>query len=399
MVSRRSMITRSFVLIFAFFLVFMSIASIFIYRASAQTVKKQLVNKCMGIAIATATLIERDTAGYREFIDTLDMDSDFYKTLKSDMESIRFGNEDNIAFLYTEIRVSETEMMYVLDGELENTDTYTPPGMMEPLTETRRIAYETQAPYAGDFVTTVWGTLMSAYAPIFDKDTDEFIGIVGVDVSIDQYNAVLQYQLYSIVGSIAVLILMIASLLFVSSGRMERMIAIDSLTGAYNKAFFMRILKAQIKEIKKTGIPVTVFMADLDHFKAVNDTYGHPFGDIVLESVTKTIALSLRKTDTFARYGGEEFVGILPGLPPEAASGVVERIRKAVENTAIFNSEQNKAIKTTVSIGIAFLEDGQTADDIINKVDKALYHAKITRNSVSVYRDGLFSLNDASGEI
>ena len=60
--------------------------------------------------------------------------------------------------------------------------------------------------------------------------------------------------------------------------------------------------------------------------------------------------------------------------------------------------ESNKAIKTTVSIGIAFLENGQTADDIINKADKALYHAKITRNSVSVYRDGLFSLNDAPGE-
>jgi len=394
MVKRRSVISKSFVFIFLFFLVFMLIAGVFIYGAAAQTVKKQLRNKCIGIATATATLIERDTAGYREFIDTLDTDSAFYKTLKSDMEKIRFGNKDNISFLYAEVRASETEMMYVMDGELADTDTFSPPGTVEPLTETRRIAYETQAVYAGDFVVTVWGTLMSAYAPVFDNETGALIGIVGVDVSIDQYNEILKYQLYSIMGSISIPVLTVGVLFLLSSGHMERLIARDSLTGAYNRSFFMRVLKAQIKETKKTGIQATVFMADLDHFKVVNDTCGHPFGDVVLENVAKTISLTLRKTDTFARYGGEEFIGILPGLSRDAASSVVERIRKAVENMSVFNVEQNRVIHITISIGIAFVDNGQTANDVIANADKALYHAKIKRNSVSVCQNGLFSLDD-----
>jgi signal transduction histidine kinase/DNA-binding response OmpR family regulator len=203
---------RPLLVSFVVFILFLSSVGVVIYRSTATTMKKQLGNKCMGIAVAAATLIERDAASYRRFIETLDTDSKYYRMLKADMEKIRFGNRDGIAFLYAEVRVSDTEMMYIVDGEIAGTDTYAKPGLRELLTETRRIAYDTQAPTVGDFVTTVWGTLLSAYAPIFDPETGAFIGIIGADVSIEQYNEIMNKQLFIIVASVGVLILMMLAM-------------------------------------------------------------------------------------------------------------------------------------------------------------------------------------------
>lgn len=380
----KSIFTKALILVFIFFAILMVIFGLLIYHTTAQTMKKQMGNKCIGIATAVAVMIEQDIAGYKWFLNTLDTDSDYYMQLKADMEKIRFGNRDNIAFLYAEIRVSDTEMMYIFDGELAGSDTFSPPGSVDKITETRRVAYDTNAPYIGDFVTTAWGTLLSAYAPVTDPSTGELIGLVGADVSIEQYNEVMRYQRLIIIGSTSILLLMVATVLFLSSEKVERMIMRDNLTGAYNRSYFLRCMRRYMKESRKKNIPLTIFMADLDHFKKVNDTYGHPFGDIVLESVCNTISGALRKTDCFARYGGEEFVAALPGLGPERAVSVVDRIREKVENTPIFNEEHNKNVSITISIGVTHLMSGQTVEDVLNMADKALYHAKITRNTVAV---------------
>lgn len=230
------------------------------------------------------------------------------------MEKIRSGNDDNIAFVYTETRISDTEIMYIVDREPEGTDTYSPPGSTELLTVTRLAAYETRAPSVGDFVTTDWGTYIGAYAPITDPSTGEFLGLVGVEVSKEQYDEIIHYELVTIIGSISIVILMAAVFLFLSSTKIQNLVVRDALTGIYNRNYFLRCLKTHMKEARKRNTPVTVFMADLDHFKAVNDTYGHPFGDVVLESMCHTMSGVLRKTDCLARYGGEEFIGVLPGL-------------------------------------------------------------------------------------
>lgn len=384
MTERKSIFTRALMLIFIFFVILMIIFGLFINNATAHSMKRQIGNKCIGIAAAVATMIERDVEGYIQFVNTLDTESEYYIQLKADMEKIRFANEDNIAFLYTEIKVSDKEMMYILDGEPAGTDTFSPPGSVDPLTETRRVAYDTKASHIGDFVTTPFGTLLSAYAPVTDPSTGELIGLVGVDVSIEQYNELLYYQRLIIVGCISILILMVATVLFLSSEKVERAIVRDSLTGAYNRSYFFRCARGYIKEARKRYTPLTVFMADLDHFKKINDTYGHPFGDIVLEQVCNTISDELRKTDCFARYGGEEFVALLPGLGPERAVEVVNRIREKVERTPIFNAEHEKEVTVTISIGVSYLMPGQTVEDLLGMADKALYHAKLTRNTVSV---------------
>ncbi|MDR1472635.1 MAG: response regulator [Synergistaceae bacterium] len=170
--------------------------------------KQQMGNKCLGIASAVAALLEEDPEGYQEFIETLDTESDYYIRTKALIEKIRLGNWDNIAFLYSEKRVSEDKMMYLFDGEKAGSDTFAPPGSIEPLTPTRRAAYESRGAYVGDFLTVIWGTLLSAYVPVFNRNTGEFLGIVGADVSITQYNAVMQKQFAVIIGSVAIMMLM-----------------------------------------------------------------------------------------------------------------------------------------------------------------------------------------------
>jgi signal transduction histidine kinase/DNA-binding response OmpR family regulator len=165
-------------------------------------------NKCLGIAYAVAALLEEDPEGYQEFIESLDTESEYYIRTKAIIEKIRFGNLNNIKFLYSEMQVSEDEMMYLFDGEKADASTFSPPGAIEPLTAARRGAYESQSAHIGDFAPEVWGTLLSAYAPVFNRNTGEFLGIVGADVSVEEYNAVMQKQFAVIIGSAITMMLM-----------------------------------------------------------------------------------------------------------------------------------------------------------------------------------------------
>ena len=179
-----------------------------VYVVTSQTLKQQMGNKCLGIASAVAALLEEDPEGYQEFIGSLDTESGYYVRTKALIEKIRLGNLDNVAFLYSERRVSEDTMMYLFDGEKADADTFAAPGTMEPITPARRAAYDNRSAHIGDYVHVVWGTLLSAYAPVFNRNTGEFLGLVGADVSIAQYNAVMQKQIGVIIGSAAVMMLM-----------------------------------------------------------------------------------------------------------------------------------------------------------------------------------------------
>jgi diguanylate cyclase (GGDEF)-like protein len=341
----------------------------------------------LGIAISVATLFEYDIDSFKEYKKTLDTESDYYLKVKAEMEKIRFGNKDNIAFLYVETRISESEMMYLFDGEIPDTDTFAPPGLVDPLTPTRVTAYETGRPYIGDFVETVWGKLLSAYAPVFDTATGELLAIVGADVSIEQYKAIMKNQMFVILLNTLVFILLALVLLLTSSGTVEKKLFIDSLTGVYSRGYFMSFLKSQLKNIKRKEFPVVIFIADVDHFKSINDTYGHPFGDKVLFNISNVINTYMRKTDCFARYGGEEFAGIMPGLSIENAHEVIMRIHNAVGTTVTSDESLGIQVKVTISIGVSQLNKYKSIEDAIKRADVALYEAKKERNNVVCIRD------------
>lgn len=143
----------------------------------------------------------------------------------------------------------------------------------------------------------------------------------------------------------------------------------DQLTGIANRRRTSAALVAAVQASKDTGRPVAVAMFDIDHFKGINDTYGHQTGDEVLKRVANDASGELRNGDTLGRFGGEEFVIILPNATANVGMMVAERVRSAIEA-----GEANPP--TTISVGVAELATGETCESFLKRADQALYEAK-----------------------
>lgn len=149
---------------------------------------------------------------------------------------------------------------------------------------------------------------------------------------------------------------------------------LDGLTGAFNRAAIFERWHQLVADVRR--MPVSVLMLDLDHFKQVNDQYGHGVGDRVLQAVVQTLQATLRHDDALGRYGGEEFMVLLPHTAAERAIEVAERCRLAVE--ALRLEHEGRLLGFTVSIGVASgtPSDAQAADALVEQADQALYQAK-----------------------
>jgi len=154
----------------------------------------------------------------------------------------------------------------------------------------------------------------------------------------------------------------------------------DALTGLYNRRYFFDIAEKMFLTSKREEKEISILMCDIDHFKKINDTYGHQTGDIIIKKVASILAQNIRKNDIAARYGGEEFVILLYDCPIKFANLIGEKIRKTIESLEI--KENNTTIKFTISIGIS--NKGNSLEDIIKDADKMLYKAKETRNKVVI---------------
>ena len=161
----------------------------------------------------------------------------------------------------------------------------------------------------------------------------------------------------------------------------------DGLTGAYNKSYFLKHLETEMAFALRHQTALSLIMLDIDHFKPVNDNYGHLAGDAILKRLTEIAVSSLRGEDIFARYGGEEFAIVSRGTPLEGARVIAERLRSTVERTDFIYDGNH--IPITISMGIATLPDvaAQTPEDLIKAADMALYDAKQAgRNRVCLAR-------------
>ncbi len=160
----------------------------------------------------------------------------------------------------------------------------------------------------------------------------------------------------------------------------------DKLTGCYNRTYMDEYLAKEITRANRYRRSVSLIMADIDHFKRVNDTYGHQAGDLVLKNFVKSIREEMRKNvDWIARYGGEEFLMVLPETDFESAMSSAERLRKAVsEKVTTYDGQE---IRITASFGVVGFappgkEMGISYEAIIHQADKALYRAKIEGRNV-----------------
>ncbi|MDD2808656.1 GGDEF domain-containing protein [Rhodoferax sp.] len=160
----------------------------------------------------------------------------------------------------------------------------------------------------------------------------------------------------------------------------------DPLTGLANRRFFNQVLVREIEVVARSGEPALLLMLDIDHFKNVNDTYGHPAGDAVLQAVANTLIKCVRPMDTVARFGGEEFVVILPSCQGHYGHVVAERIRESISALKI-SLASGESIAVTISIGGAYAPRWvrSTAELWIDRADIELYRAKSEgRNRVCI---------------
>lgn len=161
----------------------------------------------------------------------------------------------------------------------------------------------------------------------------------------------------------------------------------DGLTKCYNKMYFNNKLDLEVKKSKVTGSPLSLVIFDLDHFKHLNDNYGHDAGDYVLKEKAELLRENgIRSGDIFARYGGEEFVVLLPKTNLKQAFEIAERLRKLVESHEFMY--EGKRLPVTASIGVADYRQGvNTGTDLFKRADSAVYKSKEGgRNQVNFYR-------------
>ncbi len=162
----------------------------------------------------------------------------------------------------------------------------------------------------------------------------------------------------------------------------------DALTGIWNRKAIIEKLNLELTRTAREGGRMSVLMADLDHFKRINDTHGHLAGDSVLREVVNRLLKDMRPYDSIGRYGGEEFLILCPGCGSDGGSGVAERLRTLLSQEPIVTSEG--VFPVTMSFGVASVQEGNNveADGVIKRADEALYRAKNSgRNRVKIWED------------
>jgi two-component system, cell cycle response regulator len=201
-------------------------------------------------------------------------------------------------------------------------------------------------------------TLAARKRTAFGKDSREMLGVIANQVAVSLENA----KMYR---------------------AMERLATTDGLTGLTNHRTFQEKLADLLGRCQRHGLKMAMILTDIDHFKKVNDTYGHPVGDQVLRGVAKVVADQVRKIDVVARYGGEEFAILMEGTDAEGARILAERIRDEVRKVE-FPSDKG-GFSVTLSLGIAdFPEDAPEKEALVERADQALYHAKHSGRNRSI---------------
>ncbi|MFW5660853.1 MAG: diguanylate cyclase, partial [Oceanicaulis sp.] len=161
----------------------------------------------------------------------------------------------------------------------------------------------------------------------------------------------------------------------------------DPLTGLFNRRYVLSRLRQGLDALERSGEPVSVALIDIDHFKRINDTFGHQAGDRVLKGFSERLGRELRAVDIAGRYGGEEFLVIFAGAPLCAAMEAAERARAAMARDPFLMASSGESMAVTLSAGVAEAAPGDDVEDVLARADAALYEAKASgRNQVIGWR-------------
>ncbi|MGB7593270.1 MAG: diguanylate cyclase [Terriglobia bacterium] len=171
----------------------------------------------------------------------------------------------------------------------------------------------------------------------------------------------------------------------------------DLLTGLWNHAAILDILQRELARARRESNPLGVIMADLDHFKQVNDTYGHMAGDAVLREVAKRLSSSVRSYDSAARYGGEEFLVVAPNCDPGSGLNLAQRLRSSLDQKPIDLPEGMLSLTCSLGVAVGGLASKDNSDSMLRAADAALYRAKANgRNRIELAASGIVPKTDLS---
>ena len=204
-----------------------------------------------------------------------------------------------------------------------------------------------------------------------------FIPLVSSNGQVDHVGLIVYDVTDQAVGKLA---------LEVANDQLEVLSRTDRLTGLFNRGHWEEMLAREFKRARRTGQPFSLMMFDIDHFKKVNDTYGHPAGDEVIRHTADALRECIRETDLAGRYGGEEFAVLLVNTDASGAQKVGERLRQQIEALSI--GYDDHSIRYTISLGIAELQSDLMAHEVLLQcADEALYKSKTSgRNQTTLYR-------------
>jgi len=227
-----------------------------------------------------------------------------------------------------------------------------------------------------------------------DLRQGDILGAVSISIPIQELlKETRQTRLITLISAITLIGLLIAITYFmtlrlakdlnIAQVRLQTMALTDVLTGLNNRRQVMERLDEEFQRAVRLGESICLISIDIDHFKRINDTYGHPFGDLVLKSVADRMQSGVRPYDIVGRVGGEEFIIVVPSSPSDEAVSLAERIIAAISRETI--TEGKVQVTVTVSAGVAVISPNDTGiDDLLRRADRALYQAKAEgRNRVA----------------
>ena len=371
---RKKVIASSAALTIFLAIILFSVASILIGNIK-DIVIKESAEEAKGIAATAARFIEDNVSDYRKLSDVTNysegsFDKDYYLRMNRLFRLIKM--DTGADFIFTEKKISDTEIEYILDGEDPETDLFSPIGSRDGMSKEELKAFnEGVITATGMIKDEAWGDYLTAFAPI--KDSGKLIGLVGVDFSSEHIR-----KIVSNVSYVTYLILfLLISLSYLAINNLFKMhyssLNTDFITGLINKRGFKEAVHNAISEAKKYGIKFTLVILDIDNFKEINDSCGHPYGDEVLKIIAHIIKQNTRHSDLSFRYGGDEFALILPGTSKEDALQVCMNIQSSLNDDRHFTEG---ACHPTISMGICEWSGNMTSDDIIKAADEAMYLSK-----------------------
>lgn len=280
----------------------------------------------------------------------------------------------------------ETEIVYT---SLEPTDPYyIPPGTVESIVEAPAQFVQGYGWHAIDIAGRPL-PYMAGWAPI-DDGGGRPAGQLMVLLELDRVGGMLRRAYLSLMGLAVAFSAAAGYVAWKFSSILENISITDGLMGIFNRKHFQQRLEFECLRSGRYGTPLSLVMLDIDHFKRINDTYGHAVGDLVLKRLAKWVQESGRTTDVVARYGGEEIAVILPHTGVAGAQEFGERLRLKVANEWVHDDDEEVTLRVTVSVGVAQFQRGMSAMDLVRCADAALYHSKENgRNRVTVWTDDI----------